>query len=186
MLDRFTADRHDALQELDHRAAENVVAVSCNHVARVRYVDVLAVRTQRQKILRARFRQDIGEATPNEQRGQGEPPCTGLEPLLSLAKVESVRTKARIPVPAEFAISTEPNVLSESIKLFGTLAVRLVPADRFSNLLERIKAFWLLSHKILDFGDAFCLDSGCDIDKHESGCIHMILPRRDETGTATH
>src|SRR5437016_4827421 len=70
MLDRFTADRHDALQELDHRAAENVVAVSSNHVARVRYVDVLAVRTQPQKILRARFGQDIGAATANEQRGQ--------------------------------------------------------------------------------------------------------------------
>src|SRR5438093_2195437 len=97
-LDRFTADRHDALQELDHRAAENVVAISCDHVARVRYIDVLAVRTQPQEILRARFGQEVGEATPNEQRRQGEPPCTSLEPLLSLGKVESVRTKAGIPV----------------------------------------------------------------------------------------
>ena len=55
--------------EYNRFAVVIVVAVSSNHVARVRYVDVLAVRTQPQKILRARFGPDIGAATANECRG---------------------------------------------------------------------------------------------------------------------
>lgn len=49
-LYRLAVDRHRAAEKLNHRITEDIVAITCNHVAGARDIDVLGVRTKRLKV----------------------------------------------------------------------------------------------------------------------------------------
>ncbi len=66
----LTADRDDAGQEFDDRTAKSVIAVAGDHVGGVLYADILAVRAQPKKCLRAVFGQHVRQATAHEQYRQ--------------------------------------------------------------------------------------------------------------------
>ena len=51
-LNRLAPDRHRTGQECNHGTIENIIAVSRHHVSGTCDIDVIAVRTQPQEILR--------------------------------------------------------------------------------------------------------------------------------------
>ena len=73
------------------------------------------------------------------------------------------------------AIGPEPDVLGQSVKLPGPLAVGLVVGDGVGHFLQRGKAVGRLSHKVTDLANAASLNPGRGVDQHEGLCSDVTF-----------
>src|SRR5439155_14546928 len=126
-MGRRAADRHDARQEGNDGVAENVVAVSRNHMRGVGNADELAMRTQAKKLARTLFGEDVRHAAAHEQRRQLQIAGARLETQLTLREIVlRGPLELRVPMPAISAIRSQADVLAQPLQVSRTRALRLI------------------------------------------------------------
>src|SRR5260221_10330332 len=108
---------------------------------------VLRVRAHLQKFLDALFSEHIREFPADQKSGQGQLSGAGFETLLASLEVPMLGAEAGIPMPAEFTVRRETNILRQPSEILHRLALWLVGADGFGHFLQRCESLRFLVHE---------------------------------------
>ncbi len=84
------------------------------------------------------------------------------------------------------AVITQTYVFGQTIQISRHFTVRLVVGNCVGNLFERLEALWVLVEKRLNLTMSLLINSGRNIDQHQSLCGNLSFAYRNKTSGAPH